>query len=331
MLNVTPAPKKSGIYRIFNTETNKSYIGSSKNIYNRLHKHKYELMKNKHYNEYLQNAYNKSSDLFDFEVLEFCSEEDLFIREQFYIDKINPEYNICKHVLEYYIADESKIKISETLKRRYRINELQPTNKTKIKCFDLACNFIALYDSIKEASEHLKVRYHSIQKCLKKEFKQTHGFQFFYMHEPNPIIKLELNTHNNIGKSIYNNLFVYDLKEKDGYNINIDDLAKQLNVKKENIKFNLRQANKPFKQRYILIPLARIKLSELLGSPEEGNQQPSSENGIKVPEKVQRLDVEESTNNTSTSAEPFKWVDYEQWKTLKSWFDNHPYNLKWMI
>jgi hypothetical protein len=49
--------------------------------------------------------------------------------------------------------------------------------------------------------------------------------------------------------------------------------------------------------------VANVKLRELLEHLEKDNQQPSSENDIKVSEKVQRLGNEESTNNLPTSAE----------------------------
>lgn len=58
------------------------------------------------------------------------------------------------------------------------------------------------------------------------------------------------------------------------------------------------------------------EFGELLGTPKEDNQQPNSENDIKVSEKVQRLDVEESTNNTSTSAE-------QPNKTAKDYYFEH--------
>lgn len=75
--------------------------------------------------------------------------------------------------------------------------------------------------------------------------------------------------------------------------------------------------NIPFK---FTIIHAQEKFGELLESPEEDNQQPSSENDIKVSEKVQRLEGEESTNNPSTSAEhlinPYKG-SYNPYKDMK--------------
>lgn len=47
---------KSGIYLITNILNGKRYIGSSKNIYNRLHEHIHNLKRNKSHNAHLQSA-----------------------------------------------------------------------------------------------------------------------------------------------------------------------------------------------------------------------------------------------------------------------------------
>lgn len=89
--------KKSGIYSITNTITNQVYIGSSKCLGSRLKNHLYCLIKNKHVNTYLQNSFNKyGKDLFVFNLVEECLIEDLLIREQYYLDTLKPEFNICK-------------------------------------------------------------------------------------------------------------------------------------------------------------------------------------------------------------------------------------------
>ena len=49
----------SGIYKITNLENNKFYIGSAKDLYDRLASHKKDLRANKHCNIYLQRSYNK--------------------------------------------------------------------------------------------------------------------------------------------------------------------------------------------------------------------------------------------------------------------------------
>ena len=88
---------ETGIYKITCKENNKFYIGSSKNLEKRCQKHLNDLRKNKHINIHLQRAYNKyGENAFIFNVIEKCSYEDLLIREQFYLDTLNPEFNIGK-------------------------------------------------------------------------------------------------------------------------------------------------------------------------------------------------------------------------------------------
>jgi group I intron endonuclease len=87
----------SGIYKIINLKNNKIYIGSAKHLMSRKCTHFHNLKYNKHHNIHLQNSYNKyGKDNFIFEVLERCSEKELIFKEQYYIDTLLPDYNICK-------------------------------------------------------------------------------------------------------------------------------------------------------------------------------------------------------------------------------------------
>lgn len=52
----------AGVYQIFNTETNKRYIGSSIDVERRLKEHKRNLKAHRHSNQHLQNAWNKYED-----------------------------------------------------------------------------------------------------------------------------------------------------------------------------------------------------------------------------------------------------------------------------
>ncbi len=88
--------KISGIYKIVNLINNKFYVGSAVSLLNRYHTHKNSFVKNKHNNQHLQNSINKYGiDNFKFEVIEICNKEELLIKEQYYIDKLKPNYNIC--------------------------------------------------------------------------------------------------------------------------------------------------------------------------------------------------------------------------------------------
>jgi group I intron endonuclease len=80
-----------GIYKVTNKITGKFYIGSSKDINKRWYDHRNELSKNKHCNMKLQNAWNYyGADAFEFTMIENTTEEDLLIRELFYLDMFKP-------------------------------------------------------------------------------------------------------------------------------------------------------------------------------------------------------------------------------------------------
>lgn len=82
---------KSGVYKITCLENGMIYIGSSKNISNRMSDHRYKLKKNTHHNYYLQDDYNTYGlDKFKFEILEKCDEDDCLSLEQEYLDKLKP-------------------------------------------------------------------------------------------------------------------------------------------------------------------------------------------------------------------------------------------------
>lgn len=88
---------ETGIYKITCIENNRIYVGSAKNLNKRWLRHLSDLKNNKHINIHLQRAYNKyGKDTFLFEVVEICPVDELLIREQFYLDTLNPEFNIGK-------------------------------------------------------------------------------------------------------------------------------------------------------------------------------------------------------------------------------------------
>lgn len=87
----------SGIYTITNSLDGKQYVGSAVDLNNRWRKHERTLRAGVHDNQRLQHAWNKHGEAaFKFEVLSQCAIEDLISREQYFIDAINPAYNILR-------------------------------------------------------------------------------------------------------------------------------------------------------------------------------------------------------------------------------------------
>jgi group I intron endonuclease len=91
---------KSGVYRWNNKITNKSCVGSSINLGNRLstyYSKKAMLAKLKSRTSIIYSALLKHGyDNFTLDILEYCEVNVLIEREQYYFDLLKPEYNILK-------------------------------------------------------------------------------------------------------------------------------------------------------------------------------------------------------------------------------------------
>ena len=190
-INFEELDKKCGIYCIKNLINQKKYIGSSKNLYDRLHQHFHNLKYKKHHSLHLQASCNKYGiDNFDYEIIEFCEFDDLYIREQYWIDTISPEYNKridAERNSGLPCSEETKEKISTTLKDRYKSEEIvtykQVHSWIKVYLYDCETyslikefdNIAAGYRFIFNKSDNIKVgtQYKDLYKILNKKFILT--------------------------------------------------------------------------------------------------------------------------------------------------------------
>ena len=127
----------SCVYKITNIISNKIYIGQTINYKHRIYGHRCALKHSRHSNPKLQEDYDKYGlDIFNFEILERCSKDDLLERETFWINyyggiESDDLYNRCDlsgHNLEYInkqadaqlgvhkISDAGKLRISQANK-----------------------------------------------------------------------------------------------------------------------------------------------------------------------------------------------------------------------
>lgn len=114
---------KTGIYRLVNRSSGNCYVGQSINLTERFRRHlnisyiskRKELSINR---AFLKYGYSD----FSLEILEYCDKSVLQEREQYYIDKLNPLYNILKIAgssLGFKHSESTKLKKSLALKGVY--------------------------------------------------------------------------------------------------------------------------------------------------------------------------------------------------------------------
>ena len=85
---------KSGIYRWTNLVNGSTYIGSAIDLTNRFYSY-YNLDHLAKVKMVINRALKKySHSNFSLEILEYCAKSDVIVREQYYFDLLNPEYNI---------------------------------------------------------------------------------------------------------------------------------------------------------------------------------------------------------------------------------------------
>ena len=194
--------KLCGIYRIYNIKNDKLYVGSAVNLHQRRHAHFSLLKHNKHHSIYLQRAYNKyGEDSFFFEAIEFCEKEILIEREQYYIDTLNPDYNICRVAGNKLGVKSSKKSVNQRLKTI----EEKCLNGFKYKAkpvyqYSLKGEFIKKWDNCGDAATNLNITKESLYFSIKHQSKcKNFLWSYFYLEKMNqrknsvikPIIQID--------------------------------------------------------------------------------------------------------------------------------------------
>ena len=191
---------KSGIYRWTNLMNKKSYVGSANNITGRLRNYfspsflKREILKGK---SKIVNAilkYGHSN--FSLDIMEYCELNKLIEREQYYLDLLNPEYNILKkagsslgfkHSLVTILKMKGRKHTSEAkVKMKAKMKGRKPSynNIIKVKLslshvtivVNTINNYTKEYYSMREAARNLGVSHHTISAYIKtgKLLKDTY-------------------------------------------------------------------------------------------------------------------------------------------------------------
>ena len=165
---------KAGIYELVNLKNGKTYIGSSKNLYRRLNEYLNPLGIQKVLEKgdshiikaLLKNGYSS----FGIKILEFIDFESnmtllekkklIFQREQYYINLVEPEYNIVRT-----IGDGEGREYPMKVRLQMRISNAA---SNKIYCYNKDGSFYKTFYSMLEAGSHLNINRRTISFRLKQ-------------------------------------------------------------------------------------------------------------------------------------------------------------------
>ena len=113
-----PIKHQSGIYQITNIVNGHRYIGSAVDLHQRWQAHQSRLRRHCHVNKHLQGAWDQyGRDAFEWSILCLCDRENLYLFEQWFLDLLQPEYNISPRAdhpigMGHPHTDESRRKLS---------------------------------------------------------------------------------------------------------------------------------------------------------------------------------------------------------------------------
>lgn len=235
----------SGIYKIVNKNSNKYYVGSSKNIFKRLTTHITDLNKNLHHNDYLQRSWNKEGiNVFEFCVVELVKPErnELLHTEQKYLNIAKIEqyrcYNLNFDAYGGEISEYSKFKIKQKLTGIKRSNFTKNKISIAKKGILLGCKLsqehkLKISNSKKGKSNGRTGTNHSfttIQKMKKshkgKKLSTTHKQKISLIHIDKTIYHF-YNTKTNI------HLYTTQFKLKQIFKLNSGNLTAMIKNKRK--------------------------------------------------------------------------------------------------
>lgn len=245
--------QKSGIYLIKSTVNGKSYIGSSVCLRKRYREHKCRLKGGKHSNPHLQSHYNKhGKNSLEYFLIEVTTKNKLQEREQHYVDKLDPEFNIMKKCVVNRIglkhSDEAKRKMKKAAKKRKERGDYKKLAKissevNKGNKYNLGKKHSE--ETKKKISESSTGRKHS-PKTRQKISKKLKGREFSKKHRDN-LSKAMTGNKNCLGRVLSE-----ETKEKisqangiELYQLTLDGeiIRKWDSATKASLSLNINQAN----------------------------------------------------------------------------------------
>lgn len=162
------------VYKITNEQNGKVYIGGSSNVRDRRQQHNWEFEHGSHHVTEMQKDYNNYPDSFRFDVIEYCSAEDLVELERKYIaeyDAMNPAHGYNRESggnKDKTISDETKKIWSDHRKGEgAAMYGKHHTEETKRKLSEARKGYRLPEASIRQMAETKRGSHHTLETRMK--------------------------------------------------------------------------------------------------------------------------------------------------------------------
>lgn len=247
-------PKKAGIYRIYNKIVDKSYIGSSINLKNRIHRHIYELNNQSHNNKHLLRCFNKyGEDSFSIHIeLVF---DQITIKELQNIEKqFILKYDTLQNGFNQILDNSTHFRTLNTCEQHVKHNRKLQSKAVYAICPKTG-EIVYEFQSISDAAYFFKTSTSNISRVCKGSLNHVKKFIFCYKTEYNPEntyikdisrkgVKFSENHKLKIKKALTKFKGIVIFKYDQDFNmieeyVSISEAEKMNNIKKDTLRYRI--------------------------------------------------------------------------------------------
>ncbi|MBO4401345.1 MAG: GIY-YIG nuclease family protein [Selenomonadaceae bacterium] len=157
-----------GIYSITCTVNGKQYVGQSIDIKRRKSQHR----RNEENPKLRADIEKYGWDAFRFDVLELCEEKELTPREDYYLDTLQPEYNIRTEGNS--ISEIARQKLHDL-----RFGKKRPDLSKAVKCVELN----KIFPSVRAAAEFCKLPHSNLSALLAGKGRTFGGYHWIWVYD----------------------------------------------------------------------------------------------------------------------------------------------------
>lgn len=172
-----------GIYKWLNKTNNKNYVGQSKDLHFR--KLDFKCFNTDYAGDLINNARKKynSSDYWDYEILEYCTKEDLDNREIYYINYYKSDDRRFGYNLNKGGCGNKGYELSETARNKIINSDYNIKRSKPIYQINEDGVIVNKFRNANEIETKLGFQHFNILQCCKNVYKQFYGYKWLYVED----------------------------------------------------------------------------------------------------------------------------------------------------